>query len=154
MYTKLQMILGVVTGVALAIFFIAMIAASKVMAAPANPAAVPGWVGIIGWGTFGVMVLSCIAVMVTLVLDERRLNRPQHEDEPEKPEEPEGEALSSEVPSEEPHEPSHEELHEEPELHEGAEGEHAEVATSTVTETEAFESLEPLEGFSEEEAKE
>jgi len=150
MYTKLQMILGVVTGVALAIFLIAMIAAYKVMAGPTNPAVVPGWVGIIAWGTFGVMFLSCIAVLVTIVLDEKRLNRPPMEEESEKSEESEAEEMSGEVSSEVPHTESHDA----PELHEGAEGEHSETATSTVTETTAFESLDPLEGFEEDEAKE
>ena len=147
MYTKLQMILGVVTGVALAVFIIAMIAATKLMAGPTNPATVPGWVGIIAWGTFGVMFLSCIAVMVTIVMDEKRLNRPQREDEPEKSEESEAEAMSSEASEE----ALRTESHDVPEMHEGTEAEHSATATSTVTETEAFETLEPLEGFEEEE---
>ncbi|HEV2970803.1 MAG TPA: hypothetical protein VGY55_12600 [Pirellulales bacterium] len=67
MFTKLQVVFGLAAGVAIAIFFFAIVlnAQSKQF----GP--VPSWLGLAVWGSFGVVVISSLGMIVTQVLEFR-----------------------------------------------------------------------------------
>jgi hypothetical protein len=65
MLTKLQIAFGVIAGLALVLFGAGMFASSNVLH-------VPAWLGPLAWGTLGLVIVSCIGVLVTLVLDRDR----------------------------------------------------------------------------------
>jgi hypothetical protein len=76
MLTKLQIAFGVAAGLAILVFGAGMV--SNV-----NVARVPGWLAPLAWGTFGLVVVSCIGVATTLVLD-REKESPSDEEKAEK----------------------------------------------------------------------
>ena len=103
MLTKLQIAFCVLAGLGITVFGVGMIAAEKQQAQPPNASAahVPGWLAPVAWGSFGVITLSCLGVIVTLALD--REKEPGSDDEEESEllpvdePEPEGEELTSDL---------------------------------------------------------
>ena len=79
--TKLQIAFCVLAGLGMTVFGVGMIAAEKQQAKPPNASAahVPGWLAPVAWGSFGVISLSCLGVIVTLALD--REKEPGSDDE-------------------------------------------------------------------------
>ena len=74
MFAKVQIALGVVAGLALVLFGAGMFANS-------NVAHMPAWLGPLAWGTLGLVILSCIGVLVTLVLDREKPPGSEEDDE-------------------------------------------------------------------------
>jgi hypothetical protein len=70
--TKLQIAFCVLAGLGIIVFGVAM--GSNV-----NVARVPGWLAPVAWGSFGLISVSCIGVVVTLALD--REKEPGSDDE-------------------------------------------------------------------------
>jgi hypothetical protein len=94
--TKLQIGFCILAGVGIVVFFVAMIT-------NVNVATVPGWLGPVAWVSFGLMVVSCLGVVVTLVLDRDKPARPADEAGPdeEEPEQPQEEPPESPLAEEE-----------------------------------------------------
>jgi len=93
--TKLQIALGVLAGLAIVVFFAAMWSNRDV-------AKVPGWLAPVAWGSFGVVMASCVGVMVTLALDREKPDEPEEEESellPVDESPPEGEKPPAEEPT-------------------------------------------------------
>src|ERR1700676_4696622 len=88
--TKLQIGFCILAGVGIVVFFVALIT-------NVNVATVPGGLGPVAWGSFGLMVASCLGAVVTLVLDRDRPAQPADESGPdeEEPEQPQEEPPDS-----------------------------------------------------------
>ncbi len=67
MFTKLQIIFGVLAGVAIVVFFAAIV--TNVQVKQFGP--VPDWAALVVMGSFGVIVICCIGTVVTQVLEFR-----------------------------------------------------------------------------------
>lgn len=85
MLTKLQIAFCVLAGLGIAVFGVGMIAAEKQQAQPQNASAakVPGWLAPVAWGSFGLIGVSCLGVIVTLALDREKEEGADDEEEEE-----------------------------------------------------------------------
>jgi len=79
--TKLQIGFCILAGVGIVVFFVGMIT-------NVNVATVPGWLGPVAWGSFSLMVASCLGVVVTLVMDRDKPAKPADESGPDEEEPP------------------------------------------------------------------
>ncbi len=99
MLKKMQIALCVLIGIGIVVFFVAMIT-------NVNVPMLPKWLTPVAWGSFGVMVVCSLGVVVTLALERERKPKPvvektaegePAEEEAEVHAEPEGEMESFEV---------------------------------------------------------
>jgi hypothetical protein len=63
--TKLQVLFSILAGIGIVVFCVAMV--SNV-----NVPTVPDWLSLVAWGSFGVMVGSCLFVVIALALEFRK----------------------------------------------------------------------------------
>lgn len=74
MLTKLQIAFCVVAGLGIVVFGAGMV--SNI-----NVAKVPGWLGLVAWGSVGLVLASCAGVVVTIALDRERPPADEEEEE-------------------------------------------------------------------------
>jgi hypothetical protein len=67
MWTKLQIGLGILAGLAIVVFFLAVITNAQVK----NFETVPGWQALVVWASFGLIIACSLGVIVTQVLEFR-----------------------------------------------------------------------------------
>jgi len=89
MLTKIQIALGVVAGVAIVVFFVAIITNAQVK----NFEAVPGWQPMVVWAAFAIVIGCSLGVVAVQILE----MRPPREKKVEEPSEAEAEAPAEEM---------------------------------------------------------
>jgi type VI protein secretion system component VasK len=89
MLTKVQIALGIVAGVAIVVFFVAIMTNAQVK----NFETVPGWQPMVVWAAFGIVIVCSIGVIVAQVLE----LRPPKEKKEAEPAEGEAEAPAEEM---------------------------------------------------------
>ncbi len=103
MLTKLQVGFCIAIFVGLAVFAAAIFTNKDV-------ATMPGWLGPAAWGSFGLMVVGCLGVVVTIALDRERpaksKDEPDSDDEEPAVEPPEAPIAADEGPEFEHDEPT------------------------------------------------
>ena len=65
MLTKLQIALGILAGVAIVVFFVAIITNAQVK----NFETVPGWQPMVVWASFGIVMVCALGVIVAQILE-------------------------------------------------------------------------------------
>jgi hypothetical protein len=81
-YTKLQVALGVVAGTAIVIFIFAIV--QNAQSKQFGP--VPGWLGLVVWGSSGLVVISSVGMIATQVLEFREKKPKKEVEMPAEPE--------------------------------------------------------------------